>query len=101
MHSGRQLVWDGCVNVRDLGGPPTEEGTKTAYGAVVLADNLTLLSDEGWDAVVEYGVNRIVDLRWADERANDPAHCHSVHGYLVRAGASEVGLRRVRARLRP
>jgi protein tyrosine/serine phosphatase len=74
----RALRWDGCVNVRDLGGHPTEDGNETAYGAVVRADNLTRLSDAGWDALVAYGVNRIVDLRWADERADEPAHRHGV-----------------------
>ncbi len=70
----RTLVWDGCVNVRDLGGLSTEDGGKTRFGAVVRADNVTLLSDEGWDALVRYGVRRIVDLRHDDETAADPAH---------------------------
>jgi protein-tyrosine phosphatase len=70
----RHLRWDGCVNVRDLGGLPTEDGAETAYGAVVRADNLTRLSDAGWDDLAEYGVQRIVDLRWSDERRSDPLH---------------------------
>jgi protein-tyrosine phosphatase len=72
--STRDLVWDGCVNVRDLGGLPTEDGGTTRFGAVVRADNVTLLSDEGWDALVRYGVRRIVDLRHDDEAAAEPAH---------------------------
>jgi protein-tyrosine phosphatase len=70
----RNLRWDGCVNVRDLGGLPTEDGAETAFRAVVRADNLTRLSDAGWDALVAYGVRRIVDLRWSDERGADPLH---------------------------
>lgn len=70
----RHLRWDGCVNVRDLGGLPTEDGGETLYGAVVRADNLTLLSDAGWDDLASYGVRRIVDLRWSDERGRDPLH---------------------------
>ena len=31
----RALDWDGCVNVRDLGGLPTEDGGRTRPGAVV------------------------------------------------------------------
>ena len=87
----RALQWDGCVNVRDLGGHPTEDGAETAYGAVVRADNLTRLSDSGWDALVAYGVSRIVDLRWADERADDPAHRHGVDVVHVALFGDESG----------
>jgi len=68
----RDLVWDGCVNVRDLGGLPTEDGRTTSFGSIVRADSIRRLSDEGWDALRAYGVERIVDLRWHDELAMDP-----------------------------
>lgn len=42
----RILRWDGCVNVRDLGGLPLEGGGETAYRVVVRADWLPGLSDE-------------------------------------------------------
>ncbi len=63
----RELVWHGCVNVRDLGGHPTEEGGETRFGAVVRADNVRRLSQDGWRQLVEYGVRRIVDLRFQTE----------------------------------
>jgi protein-tyrosine phosphatase len=68
----RNLVWDGCVNVRDLGGLPTEDGRTTRFGTVVRADSIRRLTDAGWDALRSYGVERIVDLRWHDELALDP-----------------------------
>jgi protein-tyrosine phosphatase len=68
----RDLFWDGCVNVRDLGGHPTEDGGETRSRAVVRADSVRGLSDEGWEALVEYGVTRIIDLRWHEELAEDP-----------------------------
>jgi protein-tyrosine phosphatase len=68
----RDLVWDGCVNVRDLGGHPTEDGGETKFGAVVRADSVRGLSDEGWEALVAYGVRTIVDLRWREELEEDP-----------------------------
>jgi protein-tyrosine phosphatase len=68
----RRLHWDGCVNVRDLGGHPTGDGGRTAFGAVVRADSIRLLSDRGWDALVEYGVRTIVDLRSPIELEADP-----------------------------
>ena len=68
----RVLTWDGCVNVRDLGGHPTEDGRTTRFGAVVRADSVRALSDAGWDALLAYGVSRIVDLRLHSELALDP-----------------------------
>ena len=50
------MRWDGCVNVRDLGGLPLEGGGETAFGVVVRADSIRSLSDEGWQALVDYGV---------------------------------------------
>jgi protein tyrosine/serine phosphatase len=68
----RDLVWDGCLNVRDLGGLPTQDGSATRFGSVVRADNIHKLSEDGWRALTDYGVTRIVDLRVADELAEDP-----------------------------
>jgi protein tyrosine/serine phosphatase len=68
----RDLHWDGCVNVRDLGGHPTVDGGETRFGAIVRADSVRGLSDEGWEALVSYGVRRIIDLRWHEELAEDP-----------------------------
>jgi hypothetical protein len=67
----RILRWDGCVNVRDLGGLPLEGGGETAYRVVVRADWLPGLSEEGRRALVDYGVSLVVDLRPDQERAND------------------------------
>jgi len=71
--SVRLLTWDGCVNVRDLGGLPTEDGEETQYRAVVRADNIGALSDEGREQLRAYGVQRVIDLRWIDERNEDSA----------------------------
>ncbi|MEX0673173.1 MAG: tyrosine-protein phosphatase, partial [Gaiellaceae bacterium] len=68
----RELVWDGCVNVRDLGGLPTGDGRTTLFERVVRADSVRQLTEAGWQALAEYGVRRIVDLRWHDELAQDP-----------------------------
>ena len=46
----------------------------TRFGVVVRADNVRLLSDEGWEQLVGYGVRRIVDLirrRFPDSREAD------------------------------
>jgi protein-tyrosine phosphatase len=65
------LLWEGCLNVRDLGGLPTEDGRRTRLGGVVRSDNVRRLTDAGWHALAEHGVTRIVDLRWPEELAED------------------------------
>lgn len=68
----RDLVWDGCLNVRDLGGLSTRDGGETLFGAVVRADSVRQLSDGGWQALVDHGVRTVVDLRDDHERVEDP-----------------------------
>ena len=68
----RTLTWDGCLNIRDLGGLPTAGGGATRFGAIVRADSIRQLSDAGWKALVDYGVRRIVDLRFDSELEADP-----------------------------
>jgi protein-tyrosine phosphatase len=68
----RDLAWDGLLNARDLGGHPTEDGGATRWGSIVRADSVRQLSEEGWRAVVDYGVRTVVDLRSDEELAADP-----------------------------
>ena len=72
MRVERHLAWDGCLNVRDLGGHPTEAGGTTRFGAIVRADSIRKLSDAGWNDLVSHGVTTIVDLRMNEELAADP-----------------------------
>jgi protein-tyrosine phosphatase len=67
----RVLRWDGCVNVRDLGGLPLAGGGETSYRVVVRADWLPGLSDAGRQALVDYGVSLVVDLRPDREHEDD------------------------------
>jgi protein-tyrosine phosphatase len=71
-HSVRSLTWDGCLNVRDLGGHHTENGAVTRFGRVVRADSVRHLSEDGWAALVEYGIRTVVDLRFHRELEADP-----------------------------
>lgn len=68
----RDLVWEGCLNVRELGGLPTRDGGETRFGAVVRADSVQQLSDDGWQALIDHGVGTVIDLRGQHERADDP-----------------------------
>lgn len=78
----RRLDWDGCANVRDLGGLRTVDGRETVWGAVVRGDAPDNLTPSGWDALIAHGVRTIVDLRNDDERtaiAARPAEIATVH----------------------
>ena len=68
----RDLSWDGCLNVRDLGGLPTLDGGETRFGRIVRADSVRQLTGAGWEAAVAYGIRTIVDLRGDHERDEDP-----------------------------
>ena len=72
MPRNRNLAWDGLLNARDLGGHPTEDGDATRWGSIVRADSVRQLTEEGWRAVVDYGVRTVVDLRSDEELATDP-----------------------------
>lgn len=72
MQTARDLVWEGCLNVRDLGGHRTADGTETSYGAVVRADSIRKLSDDGWRQLVDHGIETVIDLRFDEELEADP-----------------------------
>jgi protein-tyrosine phosphatase len=69
----RNLDWDGCVNVRDLGGLRTADGRELRRGAVVRADAVDRLSAAGWSALWEHGIRTVIDLRNDEERSPDVA----------------------------
>ena len=59
----RVLVWDGCTNVRDLGGLRTLDGRMTRWGAIVRSDSPARLTAAGWSALDAYGIRTIITLR--------------------------------------
>jgi protein-tyrosine phosphatase len=69
----RHLDWDGCFNVRDLGGLPAAGGRVVRRGALVRADSLAGLTAAGWAALRAHGVRTVVDLRNDDELATGDA----------------------------
>lgn len=63
MSVNRILNWEGCNNVRDLGGMNASNGYKTRWGAVVRGDQPSRLTENGWSALYEHGIRTIVSLR--------------------------------------
>lgn len=68
----RHLDWEGCLNLRDLGGHQTEDGRLTAWGAFVRGDTLCKLSESGRGSLLDYGIRTIVDLRSDIEVEGEP-----------------------------
>ena len=71
-HQPRRLAWEGCVNVRDLGGLPTQSGSPIRPGALVRSECPEYLTEAGRRALVAHGVRTIVDVRLPDEAAGFP-----------------------------
>lgn len=69
----RVLRWEGCHNVRDLGGLETDAGGRTRHGGVVRSDNVRRLTSAGWEDARRHGVVRLVDLRFDTEATGQEA----------------------------
>jgi protein-tyrosine phosphatase len=68
----RDLQIPNLKNVRDLGGLPTRDGQTTRWRSLLRADNLHNLTPEGLQALHDYGVATVIDLRWPDELTRYP-----------------------------
>jgi protein-tyrosine phosphatase len=62
MTTNRILTWEGCNNVRDLGGMDASNGTKTRSRAVVRGDHPAKLTESGWKSLHAYGVRTVISL---------------------------------------
>lgn len=61
------------MNVRDLGGLPTSDGSRTAWRRLVRSETVQHLTPAGWTNLEAYGVRTVVDLRNDDEIGEDVA----------------------------
>jgi len=78
------LTVDGLVNLRDLGGLPTESGRTTLRGRLLRSESPHTLSDAGLRALLDLGIGAVVDLRTTSEREHRPspltdAGVHTLH----------------------
>jgi protein-tyrosine phosphatase len=78
------LAIDGLINLRDLGGLPTESGATTLPGRLLRSESPHTLSDSGLQALLDLGIGAVVDLRTTSEREHRPsplvdAGVHTLH----------------------
>lgn len=64
---GKRLTFSTIFNVRDLGGYPTPSGPTKEHRFLRSGDTM-FLSDEDRQALLDYGVRRVADLRMSVER---------------------------------
>ena len=76
----RHLCWPACYNTRDLGGLPTVHGGQTRWQAVVRSDILGRLTLQGQQALLDYGVRTIIDLRGPHELQKEASAFTSPNG---------------------
>jgi protein-tyrosine phosphatase len=69
----RALEFPDLLNARDLGGHPTIDGARTRWRSLLRADDLAQLTPAGLDALADYGVGTVLDLRWPEEAARHPS----------------------------
>lgn len=68
----RLLQFPGLLNARELGGFPTRDGATTRWRSLLRSDDLVQLTKEGVQALADYGVRTVIDLRWPAEVAGRP-----------------------------
>lgn len=69
----RHLDWEGCYNVRDLGGLATSDGRVTRWRVVIRSDHLGRLTAHGRQAMLDYGVRTVIDVRAPSETVESPS----------------------------
>ena len=66
-------MFPSLLNARDLGGHRTADGAVTKRRSLLRADDLAQLAPEGLQALADYGVGTVLDLRWPEEIAAAPS----------------------------
>ncbi len=66
-------MFPSLLNARDLGGHPTTDGARTRSRSLLRAVDLAQLSPAGLEALANYGIETVLDLRWPEEIAAAPS----------------------------
>ena len=69
----RRIELEGISNFRDLGGYETADGKTVKWRTFFRSDTLAALTDADMEKVCGLGVNTAIDLRYGDERMEEPS----------------------------
>lgn len=67
-----RLLLDGAYNLRDVGGYPTRDGRTIRTNTLLRSDSLHRLTPSGQQALIDFGLRTIIDLRMRSEAAKAP-----------------------------
>ncbi|MEZ4731947.1 MAG: tyrosine-protein phosphatase [Caldilineaceae bacterium] len=87
----RDLHFPNLLNVRDLGGCRTKDGQETRWHSLLRADDLCRLTPAGEQALLDYGVRTVIDLRWPADAETHPNFLHKTPGVLHHQHLSLLG----------
>jgi hypothetical protein len=68
-----QLHFAGLLNARDLDGCTIRGGGQTRAQSLLRTDDLWRLTPDGLQALLDYDVRSVIDLRWPHELAHRPS----------------------------
>lgn len=77
----QRLPWEGSYNARDLGGYPTAAGSVIQPRRLVRSDTLYHLTAHGQQAMLDWGIRSMIDLRSAEEVQQWP-HAFMCHDQI-------------------
>jgi len=69
----RRIDLEGLSNFRDLGGYRTTDGGSVKWRTIFRSDTLAALTDADMETVCALGVTTACDLRYGEERVNEPS----------------------------
>ena len=81
----RALLLEGASNVRDLGGWPTADGRRVAFGRVYRSAALARLTDADRVTLARIGLRTVCDFRGNRERERAPSQLHGLGGVDMHA----------------
>lgn len=89
--TARDLTFPNLLNVRDLGGCRTSDGQITHWRSLLRADDLCRLTPAGEQALFDYGVRMVIDLRWPADAQSHPNFLHREPGAIQHQSISLLG----------
>lgn len=77
---GQPLPLKGTCNTRDLGGYPTQDGSRTRWGFALRSDSLHGIEEADFTYLKEYGIKTVIDLRSEEECRRQPTRLARTSG---------------------
>jgi protein-tyrosine phosphatase len=90
-YSSHNPVFPNLLNVRDLGIYTNRAGQQLRQRSLLRADDLCRLTPDGAEALLDYGVRTVIDLRWPADTESHPNHFYERPGLVHHQHLSLLG----------